>query len=46
MVFILSAFRQTRSMRREFASVIEKRGKWYVALVEETPGVKRSERKP
>jgi len=24
---------------REFTSVIENRGKWYVAYVEETPGV-------
>ena len=26
-------------MKREFTSVIEKRGKWYVAYVEEIPGV-------
>jgi predicted RNase H-like HicB family nuclease len=26
-------------MKREFTSVIEKRGKWYVACVEEIPGV-------
>jgi predicted RNase H-like HicB family nuclease len=26
-------------MKREFTSVIEKRGKWYVAFVEEIPGV-------
>jgi predicted RNase H-like HicB family nuclease len=26
-------------MKREFTSIIEKRGKWYVAYVEEIPGV-------
>ncbi len=26
-------------MMREFTAVIEKRGKWYVAYVEEVPGV-------
>ena len=26
-------------MRHQFTSVIEKRGKWYVAYVEEIPGV-------
>lgn len=26
-------------MKREFTSVIEKRGKWYIAYVEEIPGV-------
>ncbi len=26
-------------MKREFTSVIEKRGKWYVAYIEEIPGV-------
>jgi hypothetical protein len=26
-------------MKREFTSVIEKRGKWYVDYVEEIPGV-------
>lgn len=26
-------------MKRQFTSVIEKRGKWYVAYVEEIPGV-------
>ncbi len=26
-------------MKREFTSVIEKRGRWYVAYVEEIPGV-------
>ena len=26
-------------MKHEFTSVIEKRGKWYVAYVEEMPGV-------
>jgi predicted RNase H-like HicB family nuclease len=26
-------------MKREFTSVIEKRGKWYVAYVDEIPGV-------
>ncbi len=26
-------------MKHEFTSVIEKRGKWYVAYVEEIPGV-------
>jgi len=26
-------------MKREFTSVIEKRGKWFVAYVEEIPGV-------
>jgi len=26
-------------MNREFTAVIEKRGKWYVAFVEEIPGV-------
>jgi len=26
-------------LKREFTSVIEKRGKWYVAYVEEIPGV-------
>ncbi len=26
-------------MRREFTAIIEKRGKWYVAYVEEIPGV-------
>ena len=27
-------------MKREFTAVFEKRGKWYVAYVEEIPGVK------
>ncbi len=27
-------------MQREFTAVIEKRGRWYVAYVEEIPGVK------
>ncbi len=27
------------AMKHEFTSVIEKRGKWYVAYVEEIPGV-------
>ncbi|HXX14002.1 MAG TPA: type II toxin-antitoxin system HicB family antitoxin [Candidatus Eremiobacteraceae bacterium] len=26
-------------MKREFTSVIEKRGKWYVAYIEEIPGM-------
>jgi predicted RNase H-like HicB family nuclease len=26
-------------MEREFTAVIEKRGRWYVAFVEEIPGV-------
>lgn len=26
-------------MQREFTAVIEKRGRWYVAFVEEVPGV-------
>jgi predicted RNase H-like HicB family nuclease len=26
-------------MKRQFTSVIEKRGKWYVAFIEEIPGV-------
>jgi predicted RNase H-like HicB family nuclease len=26
-------------MKRQFTSVIQKRGKWYVAFVEEIPGV-------
>jgi len=26
-------------MKREFTSIVEKRGKWYVAYVEEIPGV-------
>jgi len=26
-------------MRRQFTAVIEKRGRWYVAFVEEIPGV-------
>ena len=28
-----------KRMKHEFTSVIEKRGKWYVAYVEEMPGV-------
>ena len=27
------------SMKREFTSIIEKRGRWYVAYIEEIPGV-------
>ena len=30
---------QERSLRREFTAVIEKKGRWYVATVEEIPGV-------
>ena len=26
-------------MKRQFTSIIEKRGKWYVAYIEEIPGV-------
>jgi predicted RNase H-like HicB family nuclease len=26
-------------MKREFTSIIEKRGRWYVAYIEEIPGV-------
>ena len=28
-----------RAMKHEFTSVIEKRGRWYVAYIEEIPGV-------
>jgi len=28
-----------RSMEREFTAVIQKRGRWYIAWVEEIPGV-------
>ena len=28
-----------KAMKHQFTSVIEKRGKWYVAYVEEIPGV-------
>jgi len=38
-VFFLFAFDRLARMKREFTSVIEKRGKWYVAYVEEIPGV-------
>jgi predicted RNase H-like HicB family nuclease len=38
-VFILSVFGRLWIMKREFTSLIEKRGKWYVAYVEEIPGV-------
>ena len=30
---------QVSDMERQFTAVIEKRGKWYVATVEEIPGV-------
>jgi predicted RNase H-like HicB family nuclease len=32
-------FAKLQFMKREFTSIIEKRGKWYVAYVEEIPGV-------
>jgi predicted RNase H-like HicB family nuclease len=32
-------FAKLQLMKREFTSIIEKRGKWYVAYVEEIPGV-------
>src|ERR1700732_3285311 len=30
---------QRKAMERQFTAIIEKRGKWYVATVEEIPGV-------
>lgn len=35
---VLESYGQTR-MQREFTAVIQKRGRWYVAYVEEAPGV-------
>ena len=32
-------FCENSNVKRQFTSVIEKRGKWYVAFVEEIPGV-------
>ena len=31
-------------MERQFTAIIEKRGKWYVATVEEVPGVNTQDR--
>ncbi len=37
-----SRFDKLERMKHEFTSVIEKRGKWFVAYVEEIPGVNTS----
>ncbi len=31
--------KRVKQMKREFTAIFEKRGKWYVAYVEEIPGV-------
>jgi predicted RNase H-like HicB family nuclease len=36
---LLYEFDKLERMKHEFTSVIEKRGKWYVAYAEEMPGV-------
>ena len=36
---MINCLYQRKDMERQFTAIIEKRGKWYVATVEEIPGV-------
>jgi predicted RNase H-like HicB family nuclease len=36
---MINCLYQRKDIKRQFTAIIEKRGKWYVATIEEIPGV-------